>query len=316
MILNRLPFGVKSAALGLLALAALALSACRPGIGADKDLPRYEAAHGDRDVNVYVLAVHPLHNPKKLFEVYQPLIDYFNAHAKGYTLRLEASANYAAFESKLAHREVDFALPNPYQTLQAIDHGYSVFAKMGDDDKFRGVILVRKDSGIVRPAQLVGKAVSYPAPTALAAAIMPQWFLREQGVNVMHDVDNRYVGTQESSIMNVAMGQVAAGATWSAPWATFRREHPDLAGQLEARWTTPPLVNNSLMARDDMPPDLVQRIRTLLLALHESPEGRVILGRMALSRFEAANDGTYKPVADFIKRFESQVRPINPAKGT
>lgn len=312
--LNRPSLRVQLAALLLVGIAALTLSACRPSASASKDLPTYEKM-GEAAATVYVLAVHPLHNPKKLFEVYQPLVDYLNAHLKGARLKLEASANYAAFESKLAHREVDFALPNPYQTLLGISHGYKVFAKMGDDENFRGVILVRKDSGIVRPEQLIGKAVSYPAPTALAAAVLPQWFLVNHGVNVMRDVDNRYVGTQESSIMNVALGKVAAGATWPAPWNVFRREQPELAAQLEVRWLTPHLVNNSLLARDDMPPDLVLAVRRQMVALHESAEGRVILDRLSLSRFDAADDDVYKPVADFVQRFEAQVRPVNPDKG-
>lgn len=313
--LKRPSFRVQFVTMLLVAAVALALSACRPSARAGKDLPTYESVGEAAAATVYVLAVHPLHNPKKLFEVYQPLVDYLNTQLKGFSLKLEASSSYANFESKLEHREVDFALPNPYQTLMGIAHGYRVFAKMGDDENFRGVILVRKDSGITRPDQLIGKAVSYPAPTALAAAILPQWFLVEQGINVMRDVDNRYVGTQESSIMNVALGKVAAGATWPAPWAAFCREQPDLARQLEVRWTTPHLINNSLLARDDMPPDLVLQIRQQIVALHDRPEGRAILDRMALSRFEAADDDAYKPVSDFVHRFEARVRPVNPGQG-
>ncbi|MEZ4694041.1 MAG: PhnD/SsuA/transferrin family substrate-binding protein [Aliarcobacter sp.] len=49
-----------------------------------------------------------------------------------------------------------------------------VFAKMGDDENFRGIFLVRKDSGIKNFEDLKGKKISYPAPTALAATILPQ----------------------------------------------------------------------------------------------------------------------------------------------
>jgi len=70
---------------------------------------------------------------------------------------------------------------------------------MGDDENFRGIILVRKDSAIENVADLKGKAVSYPAPTALAAAMMPQYYLQTHGLDVMNDLDNRYVGSQASS---------------------------------------------------------------------------------------------------------------------
>lgn len=88
---------------------------------------------------------------------------------------------------------------------------------MGDDDNFRGIILVRKDSGIKSVKDLVGKNISYPAPTALAATMMPQWYLHIHGINIHTDITNSYVGSQESSIMNVFLGKSAAGATWPPP---------------------------------------------------------------------------------------------------
>ena len=299
-----------------IALTALGLAGCLTGCDrreAEKPYqPGYDKQSAMQTGVVYVLAVHPLHNPKRLFEVYAPLIDYINARLKGASLRLEASSSYAAFEEKMARRELHFCLANPYQTIAGVAMGYHVFAKMGDDDNFRGVILVRKDSGIVRVDQLVGKIVSYPAPTALAAAIMPQWFLHEHGINVMRDIDNRYVGTQESSIMNVVLGKSAASATWPLPWRAFQKEHPDLASQIEVRWETPPLVNNAMTARDNLPAPIVQQVGALLAGLHTSGEGQAILARMALSRFEIANDATYEPVRTFVRRFEAEVRPVKP----
>jgi len=259
---------------------------------------------------VYRFGVHPLHNPQRLFEVYQPLVDYVNADLDGVSIQLEASSSYAAFEDKLAGRSLHFALPNPYQTVRSQGHGYKVFAKMGDDDNFRGVILVRKDGGIRTVADLKGKAVSYPAPTAVAATMLPQWFFHTNGLDVVGDIDNRYVGSQESSIMNVALGTTAAGATWPLPWKAFMKDHPEIAQKLEVKWQTDSLPNNSMMARDDVPEAVVGKFREALLRLRSTEEGQTILARMQLSRFEAADDASYESVRVFVKRFEEQVRPL------
>jgi phosphonate transport system substrate-binding protein len=61
----------------------------------------------------------------------------------------------------------------PYQTLNSLQHGYHIFAKMGEDDRCRGIIIVRKDSNINTVADLMGKIVSFLAPTVLAATMMP-----------------------------------------------------------------------------------------------------------------------------------------------
>ncbi|MBC7951196.1 MAG: phosphate/phosphite/phosphonate ABC transporter substrate-binding protein [Rhodospirillaceae bacterium] len=290
----------------------LLLAGCGPEDG-EVYAPRFVDAP-PQATETLVFGVHPLHNPHRLFQVYQPLIEHINRGLTGVRLRLEASRNYGEFEKKLTGRAFHFALPNPYQTVISRQLGYGVFGKMADDDQFRGIIITRKDSTIQTPADLRGKAVSYPAPTALAATMLPQYFLQQSGVDVSHDLDNRYVGSQESSIMNTYLGDTAAAATWPTPWRAFVKERPEIAAQLEVKWQTEPLVNNSLIARNDMAPELVAKIGAIIFALDRSEEGRTILARMELSRFEAADDHAYDPVAEFLTRFERDVRPVKEAQ--
>jgi phosphonate transport system substrate-binding protein len=259
----------------------------------------------------YVLAVHPLHNPTRLLAIYGPFVEQLNAAVPGARFRLEASRNYEEFEKKLYARRFEFALPNPYQTVRSLEHGYRVFGKMGDDHNFRGIILVRRDGGINTVADLKGKAVSYPAATALAATMMPQYYLHTHGLDVNRDIRNIYVGSQESSIMNVYLGNVAAGATWPVPWLAFLREQPEKARELEVRWETETLPNNSLVARDDVPPRLVEQVAAVLSALHTTAEGRVMLERIPLTRFEPATDRTYDKVREYVRRFSTEIRPVD-----
>lgn len=258
----------------------------------------------------YVVGIHPLHNPQRLNEVYGPIIEYINIHIPEVRFRLEASQNYEEFDKKLYAGHFDFAMPNPYQTVRSLKHGYHVFGKMGDDENFRGIILVRKDSGIKEVADLKGKAVSYPALTALAATMMPQYYLHTHGLDVNDDIENRYVGSQESSILNVLRKHVAAGATWPVPWKAFSIEHPEMANELEVKWQTEPLQNNGWVVRKDVSPELALKFQTLLFSLNDSDEGKQMLARLPVSSFEAATDETYLPVQDFLQKFSSQVRKV------
>jgi phosphonate transport system substrate-binding protein len=257
----------------------------------------------------YIFGVHPLHNPKQLQAVYGPVADYLSQHFDNIQFRLEASRNYAAYEEKLYAGKFHFALPNPYQTITAEDKGYTIFGKMGDDENFRGIFITRKDSTLKEPADVKGQAVSYPAPTALAATMLPQYFLHSNGVDVNHDIKNLYVGSQESSIMNAYLGKVAAAATWPLPWRIFLKEKPDFAAELEVKWETPTLPNNGLVVREDVPQDIVQKVSQLLFTLHENEAGQEILARMPLSQFEAADSTTFQVVRDFIQTFTQEIRP-------
>jgi len=277
-------------------------------------IPLYSEQAPLKKRDVYIFGVHPLHNPKRLFEVYQPMVKYINERLEKSELRLEASRNYAAFDKKLFSGYFHFSLPNPYQTVISTQKGYKVFGKMGDDENFRGIILVRKDSGIKKVSDLKGKVVSYPAPTALAATMMPQWYMHTHGVDVNKEITNSYVGSQESSIMNVYLGKSVAASTWPPPWRAFIKERPEVAEQVTVKWETSSLPNNGLVVREDVPQSVTDRVSKIIFSLHTHDEGKKILEAMELSRYEAAEDKTYDPVRKFLDRFESEVRPIRPNK--
>ena len=258
----------------------------------------------------YVIGVHPLHNPERLMDVFGPIADLFTEKIEGVDFSIEASRNYAAFDEKLYSGEFEFALPNPYQTVLSLKHNYKVFGKMSDDHNFQGIILVRKDSKITDVMDLKGKNVCFPAPTALAATMMPQYYLHEHGLDVGKDITVMYVGSQESSIMNVFMGNAAAGATWPPPWRALTKEKPELAKEVMIKWRTETLPNNGLVARLDVPQEIVDKAAAILFSLHQTESGKRILDRMELSRFEPATEKTYEPVIEFLKKFDQHVRQV------
>jgi len=301
-----------AAAARAVALAGLALllAGCEQG-GPSPAGPQYTTKPpAAANSNHFHLAVHPLHNPKKLGQAYQPLIDHLNSNVAGASFELEASRDYAAYEAKFRARAPELLLPNPWQSLQAMKVGYRVIAMSGDAADFKGIFVVRRDSPLGTPADLKGKVIAYPAPTALAACIMPQWFLHRHGIDVNRDLDNRYVGSQESAILAAWAGDAAVGVTWPPPWREFQKDHPREAADLKVLWETPPLLNNSFMVRNDVPAAVAERMRELLLALGETPEGRAVLAAMETSRFHTADDASYEPIRDFVARFEKDVRPV------
>lgn len=277
---------------------------------AEPDLP-YRVGPADEPVPTYGVAPHPLYNAARLHQSFQPLMDHLNRRLVGGRVELLGSRDYQAFERKYRAREPAFLLPNPWQAVEAIGVGYHVLAMWGDADDFKGLFIVRRDSDVRQPRDLRGKVVSYPSRTALAAAVMPQYFLHSRGINVREDIVNRYVGSQESSIMNVYLGQSVAGATWPPPWRVFQKEHPTEAAQLKVIWETRPLINNAVMVRDDVPAGVAQAVRQALLDLPSTAEGRQILAGLETTRFHPASDTSYDVVQPFVKRFEGAVRRVD-----
>ena len=294
--------------LGVLATAQLGvlLSACgrdEPAVG-----PQYEPAPPEGAGGAwYRLAVHPLHNPTKLMQTYGELADYLGTRLEDGGILLEGSNDYAHFEDKVARRAPHFLLPNPYQALRALDHGYRVIAEVGDSADFRGVFVARRERVPATPAALRGQVLCYPAPTALAATMLPQLWLARQGLDVRRDTESVYVGSQESAMLSAHRGECAVGVTWASPWRAFQRTHPVEAAELVVVWETDPLINNAVMVRDDLPPALIARVRTLLLDMATEETGRALLGHLGIARFNPADDARYRGamqafLADYVAK--------------
>ncbi len=273
--------------------------------------PKYGESSRYQTVPVYRFGFHAIYAPDKMIQIYQPLIDYLNERLTGGRLQLEASLNFTVFEEKYKAGKSDFVLLNPWQALQAMKAGYSVIAQAGDPKDFKGLFIVRKDGGIEKPSDLKGKSVSYPSSTAVAACIMLQYYLRLQGIDVGRDIENRYVGTQEYSIMNAYSKKTAAGGTWTMAWKNFQKLHPKEAAEMKVAWETEPfLVSNSVMARGDIPADIREQVQKLLTGLHETDRGKAILSNIEIDRFLPASDKDYHAVQTYIDRFEKEVRKV------
>ena len=113
--------------------------------------------------------------------------------------------------------------------------------------------------------------------------------------------------TQESSILNVVQGRVAAGATWPPPWRAFQKDYPELATQVEVLWQTDTLPNNSLMARRDLDEALVSQVARALFELSSTPAGQALLEKAEIAGFEPANALTYAPVGVMIDHYKAVI---------
>ena len=294
-------------------MAIVAWSAVALLTGCSKEAPVPAVQYGSSPVASdsklhYVFLVHPLYNPQLLHQKFEPLMQYLDRHMPGLVFDLETANDYADFEHKLQARKADFALPNPYHATLAQDWGYHVVAKMGDDSVFKGIFIVRNDSPIRQPTDLKGKVVAYPAPTALAAALMPQLYLQKHGVNVQTDIRNIYVGTHNSSIMNAYLQQSAASATWPAAWTAFQQSNPVEAKALHVIWETPTLIQNAIIVRDSVAAENAHAVAQLLIGLRESEEGRGLLQGIDTREFVAARDQDFEVVRRFLKEYAATVK--------
>lgn len=258
----------------------------------------------------YVIGVNAYLSSKEMFIAYRPIVDYLERHMNGVKFELATSKNFIEYENRLNKSEFHFALSNPYQSFMSFDHHYYPIAKMKNDGCFRGLFVVRKDSHVRNYDQLNGKVISFAAPTAFAGTIMPKYYLWEHGIDVRNAMVVRYVGSHLSAIMNVYTGDAFVAGTWPLAWEQWKKNNPEKASELEVVWETKPLINNALVARSDVPVEVVQKVTQLLMQLDSTKEGQELLKRAGFEGFEAANRQTFVPVEEFLKRYYSHLGKI------
>jgi phosphonate transport system substrate-binding protein len=232
-------------------------------------------------------------------------IKYLNKNLSKAKIRILACSNADDYLDKLKKRAFDFTIINGSLVLDAEQNGYTIVGKMGDDDKYRSVIFVRKDSAINKFSDLAGKTLTTSGPNALAGTMMPLFFLYKNGVNVKRDIKRLYAPSFESTIMNVYLGRCSAGASKRAIAMDMLKQRPEIDSKLIIKWETPPLINNALFIRNDMDTLTAGELTKLIFTLQDNEEGRKALIPLDVSKFEKATSETYKPLKEFLAEYNA-----------
>jgi phosphonate transport system substrate-binding protein len=256
--------------------------------------------------DTYIFGIHPYTNPQDLFDAYAPIMRYLEQKLPGSRFEVEASRDYPDYEAKLAARRFHFSLPNPAQAVASFEHGYRVIAKMTPDDDFRGIFIARSSEAPTSPKDLAGKSVCFTSATALAGTLQPLMWLHDQGVD-LKSLKIRYVGSQFSSILNAWSGEFAACGSTSRFFRTWSRNNPDKAKDLKLLWRTPPLPHNAVVVRDDVPAEVANRVANALAGLDKDATVDQNQFRADQQHFELADDSAYKPVIEFLRRYDTAI---------
>lgn len=257
--------------------------------------------------DAFIFGIHPYSNPQDMFEAYEPVMRYLEHKLPGTRFQVEASKDYSDYEAKLAARRFHFAMPNPYQTVYSLEHGYRVIAKMTPDEDFRGLIVARADKKISSPRDLIGKTVCFPSPSAVAGTMLPLLFLQTQGLEVKRDIQIRHVGSQFSSILNAYTGDATACGSTVRFWRVWSKENPDKAKEMQVLWKTDALPHNGIVARDDLDPKLTQQVAAVLAGMDKDAELDQSQFKIDQQHFELASNATYKPMLEFLRRYDQAI---------
>jgi phosphonate transport system substrate-binding protein len=244
-----------------------------------------------------VMGVFPRRDPAVTIQLFRPLAEHLG-EATGYHLSLETAPNFEVFEGRLHGGRYDLVHLNQYHYIRA--HRDLDYQALVQNEEFgaatiRGVLYVRRDSGIQDVAQLQGRTVLFGGgPQAMMSYIVPTFLLRQGGLQE-GDYRERFAVTPPDALIATWLGHAdAAGAgevVQHLPLVTAKID----PGELRVLAVSEPLAHLPWAVRGSLPAAVRDSLRAAFLGLEESPAGREVLRRARLTGFNPATDRDYDP---------------------
>ncbi|MGE5237899.1 MAG: phosphate/phosphite/phosphonate ABC transporter substrate-binding protein, partial [Chloroflexota bacterium] len=222
------------------------------------------------------VAVLPLYSALTIYDRYDPLMRYLSEQT-GFEFKLVIPKSFEDFMDAVRRGRVDFSYQNPFifallskemaitPLVTTIGEDCATDEGICGEDRFRGVIITRHDSGIRHVGDLKGKRVFIVSPKSAGGYLSQRLFLKERGIDIDRDMQLVDVKKQEKVLLGVYRGEADAGfVRESAP--TVWREDVDLSKiRIVARTNYLPNWPVAACRRDR--PELTMRVKNLLAGL-------------------------------------------------
>jgi phosphonate transport system substrate-binding protein len=194
--------------------------------------------------------------------------------------------------AKLLHEnKFDFYSESSYPTY-VINHeaGARVLLRRWKDgvSDYRGVVFTTKDSGVTRLEDLWGKIVAFEDSGSTSAYFLPKVFLLRKGFRLTEkpsfeanvapaEIGYLFAGGSEKTLLSwVLLRKVAAGALSNVD---LDKRDAKTKAQVVTLAETEMFPRHFLSVRKDLDMAVVNRLKEILLSMHQDPEGQKVLRR-------------------------------------
>jgi phosphonate transport system substrate-binding protein len=244
--------------------------------------------------------------PVETVKYYQDIVDYITEKI-GQPVEMVYSKTYAEMDEMLEKGEVEvaFVCSAPYiEDRRKFGAELLVAPQVDGKASYRSYIIVHKDSGIERFDELKNKTFAFTDPRSNSGKLYPEYSLARKGHRI-EKFFKRYIYSysHNKSIELVAKKIVDGAAVESLMYRYMKQSGSPYVKMIRIIETSsdfgiPPVIastNTSIFAKE--------KIREILVAMHEDRKGKAILDAMLIDRFVVVPDSNY----DSIREMEAFV---------
>ena len=252
------------------------------------------------------MVIFPRRNVKITHRLFQPLAQYLSVKLDR-EVRLVTPGNFEGFWHILTRGDFDLVHLNQYHFIVARErYGLEAILKNVEfgSSSMRGVIAVRKDSGLQSLQQLKGKKILFGGGRrAMISYIVPTMLLRNAGLN-KGDYRESFAKNPPNAYISVFHKHAQAVGTSSVVTRLNVVTNAVDVSQMKVLAEGPELPQLPWAVTREMPVELRKTIQRVLSNLSRHAEGQAILDKAQLSAIEPATNEEYAPYRDIILRVQ------------
>ena len=239
-----------------------------------------------------IVGIFPRRNIKTTYKLFSPMTKYLSQQL-GREVILETTKSFNDFWKNVRKRRYDLVHFNQYHYIVSHEnYSYDVIVanKELGAATISGSLIVRKDSGINKVSDLKGKTVLFGGGRrAMQSYISATWLLRQSGLQAGDYIEKFAINPPNTIISTFFKRADASGSGDVVMHLDNVTQRIDIT-QLKFLAKTKPMMHLPWAVRNDLPIDLMSKIKNLLIDLDKSVEGKQVL--------ELANLDALVPVVD------------------
>ncbi len=255
------------------------------------------------------VAVAAMISPKDTFVYYRQLLDYIGRNL-GVKVHFIQRKTYGEINELLGKGQIDLAFicSGPY-VVGKEKYGFELLAtpEVQKSHFYQSYLIVNKASQYQNMKDLRGRIFAFTDPDSNTGKLVPTYWLSQMGERPETFFNKTiYTYSHDNSIMAVAKSLVDGAAIDSLIWEYYHQKNPVFTSRTRIIRKSEPYGIPPIVASRNLTPDLKDRTRQVLFAMHRDPGGQKILNELMIDRFTPTQDAWY----DSIRNIELKIASL------
>ncbi|MFH1009080.1 MAG: phosphate/phosphite/phosphonate ABC transporter substrate-binding protein [Candidatus Latescibacterota bacterium] len=245
------------------------------------------------------IGVSPMFSPRETLASYERLVTYIGERI-GRPAVLKQRRSYYEINDMLRSNQLDCAFICGGAYVEARDEGYIeilVVPVVRGELVYHSYIIVPKESEVETFDELQGKVFAFTDPLSNSGRMVPEFMLLQLGHSPGSFFSKTiYSYSHDRSIELVADRKVDGGAVDSLVWEFMEAMGSKSTAGTRIIRRSPPYGIPPVVVPSTLDPTLKDKLRQALLSLHLDPQGREMMGAIAIDRFVQGGDQMYDSI--------------------